>query len=117
MQKQAVKHRPGEVLLVLVSCPAGKEDVIALDLLEKGLAACINVVPQMRSFYRWQGKLQQDNESMMLIKCAASNYDALQEHILELHPYELPEIITVSIAGGLPDYLEWVMHPTKNKSE
>ncbi len=117
MQQQAERRQPAEVLLVLVSCPAGKEDAIALSLLDAGLAACINVIPLVKSFYRWQGKVQQDNESIMLIKCAADNYTALQDCILELHPYELPEIITVSISGGLPAYLDWVVHPDKNISE
>jgi len=115
--QQAESPQPGEVLLVLVSCPPGKVDGIALDLLEAGLAACINIVPMIKSFYRWQGKVQQDNESLMLIKCAANNFTALQERILETHPYELPEIITVSVSGGLPAYLDWVLQPNKNNSE
>jgi len=115
--QQAESPQPSEVLLVLVSCPPGKVDGIALDLLEAGLAACINIVPMIKSFYRWQGKVQQDNESLMLIKCAANNFTALQERILETHPYELPEIITVSVSGGLPAYLDWVLQPNKNNSE
>jgi len=117
MQQQAGKHGSGDVLLVMVSCPPGKADSIALGLLEAGLAACINIVPSIKSFYRWQGKVQQDNESLMLIKCAANNLMALQERVLELHPYELPEIITVSVTGGLPAYLDWVLQPYKNNSE
>lgn len=117
MQQQAERRQPVEVLLVLVSCPAGKAEAIALSLLDAGLAACVNVIPLIKSFYRWQGKVQQDNESMMLIKCAADNYTMLQDHILELHPYELPEIITVKISDGLPAYLDWVAHPDKNISE
>ena len=115
--EQAENPQSGEVLLVLVSCPPGDVDGIALGLLEAGLAACINIVPMIKSFYRWQGKVQQDNESLMLIKCAANNFTALQERILETHPYELPEIITVSVSGGLPAYLDWVLQPNKNNSE
>lgn len=115
--QQEENRQPGEVLLVLVSCPPGKVDDMALDLLEAGLAACINIVPSIKSFYRWQGKVQQDNESLMLIKCAANNFTALQERILETHPYGLPEIITVSVSGGLPAYLDWVLQPNKNNSE
>ncbi len=105
------------VLLVLVTCPADQSEGIAGVLLESKLVACINIIPQVKSLYRWQGKVQQDNESLMLIKCSSGNYRALEERILEMHPYELPEIITVSVAGGLPDYLDWVLHPDKNKSE
>jgi periplasmic divalent cation tolerance protein len=71
------------------------------------------IIPQVKSFYRWQGEVQQDNESLMLIKCAADNYRALEKSILEIHPYELPEIITVSVAGGLQNYLNWILHPDK----
>ena len=117
MQQSAEKHQSDDVLLVLVSCPPGKVDGIALDLIEAGLAACINVVPLVKSVYRWQGKVQQDNESLMLIKCAANIYSALQARILELHPYELPEIITVSVSGGLPAYLDWVLQSNLDNSE
>jgi periplasmic divalent cation tolerance protein len=71
MPQQLEKYQQGEVLLVLVSCPADKLDDIAIDLIESGLASCINVLPRVKSFYRWQGKLQQDKESLMLIKIPA----------------------------------------------
>ncbi|GMT40715.1 MAG: dihydroorotate dehydrogenase [bacterium] len=105
------------VLLVLVTCPMDQSEGIASALLESKLAVCINIIPRVKSFYRWQGKVQQDNESLMLIKCSSDNYRALEESILDMHPYELPEIITVSVSGGLSDYLNWVLHPDKNKSE
>ena len=111
------KRKVGEILLVQVSCPPDKADSISLDLLESGLASCINVVPLIKSFYRWHGKVQQDNESLMLIKCPADSYRLLEKRILDIHPYELPEIIIVSVSGGLPDYLDWVIHPDKNNSE
>ena len=111
MAKQIEKYQPGEVLLVLVSCPADKLDDIAIDLIESRLASCINAVPGVKSFYHWQGKLQQDNESLMLIKCPARQYQRLERRLLKLHPYELPEIITVSVSGGLESYLDWVLKP------
>ncbi len=111
------KRKTGEILLVQVSCPPDKVDSIALDLLDSGLASCINVVPLVKSFYRWQGKLQQDKESLMLIKCPADNYKRLESRILDLHPYELPEILTVSVSGGLQAYLDWVLHPDKKHKE
>ena len=113
MVKQVEKYQPGEVLLLLVSCPADEVDDIAIGLIESGLARCINVLPGVKSFYRWQGKLQQDKESLMLIKCSADNYKRLESRILGLHPYELPEILTVSVSGGLQAYLDWVLHPDK----
>ncbi len=117
MSKNTDRRVAGEVLLVLVTCPEGKSEGIARALLESKLAACINIIPQVKSCYHWQGKVQQDNESLMLIKCPSDNYRALEESVLDMHPYELPEIITVSVAGGLTDYLNWVLRPDKNKSE
>jgi periplasmic divalent cation tolerance protein len=117
MSQQIEKYQPGEILLVLVSCPADKLDDISIDLIESGLASCINVVPGVKSFYHWQGKLQQDKESLMLIKCPANNYKRLESRILDLHPYELPEILTVSVSGGLQAYLDWVLHPDKKHKE
>lgn len=107
----------GEIILVQVSCPPDQADSISLDLLESGLASCINVIPLVKSFYRWKGKLQQDNESLLLIKCSADSYRLLEKHILDIHPYELPEIIIVSVSGGLTDYLDWVLHPDNKNSE
>jgi len=117
MDKPIEKYQSAEVLLVLVSCPADKLDDIAIDLIESGLASCINVVSGVKSFYHWQGKLQQDKESLMLIKCPANNYKRLESRILDLHPYELPEILTVSVSGGLQAYLDWVLHPDKKHKE
>ncbi len=117
MSQSTSQSTNSEVLLVLVSCPINKAEDIAGNLLESKLATCINIVPQVKSFYCWQGKVQQDIESLMLIKCPSDSYQALEERVLLIHPYELPEIITVSVAGGLPDYINWVLHPDQNKPE
>lgn len=117
MEEKIKIYHPGDVLLVLVSCPADKLDDIAADLIESGLASCINAVADVKSFYRWQGKLQQDKESLMLIKCPADNYKRLENRILDLHPYELPEILTVSVSGGHQAYLDWVLRPDKKHIE
>ena len=111
MTKQPDKDAPGEVLLVLVTVPHGQAEKIASELVKPGLATCINVVPSVNSFYRWQGKLQQDRESLMLIKCPAASYPALEKRVLAVHPYELPEMISVTITGGLQAYLGWVVNP------
>jgi len=117
MSKDIDRHTNEDVLLVLVSCPLSQSDRIASSLIESKLATCINLIPQVKSYYRWQDKVQQDNESLMLIKCPTDNYKALEKHVLEMHPYELPEIITVSVAGGFLEYLNWVLQPDKIKKE
>jgi periplasmic divalent cation tolerance protein len=110
-------QKNAEIILVQVSCPPDHADNISVNLIESGLASCINVIPVVKSIYRWKGRLQQDNESLLLIKCAADSYSLLEKRILDVHPYELPEIIIVSISGGLTDYLDWVLYPDNKLSE
>jgi periplasmic divalent cation tolerance protein len=81
---------------------------IAERLVEYRHAACVNLLSGIESVYRWQGALQRDNEAVLMIKTRAADYPGVEATILELHPYELPEIIAVPLSGGLPAYLEWV---------
>jgi periplasmic divalent cation tolerance protein len=76
-------------------------------LLEQHLAACIQVLP-IQSFYRWKGKVNRDQESLVLIKTLARHYQKVQDLIATHHPYEVPEIIQVPISKGFPAYLEWI---------
>jgi|SRR6478609_1337817 periplasmic divalent cation tolerance protein len=82
-------------------------------LIEKRLAACVNILAPCRSVYRWKGAVQHDEEHPMLIKTTAERYPAMEKALREGHPYELPEIIAVPISQGLPDYLAWVAAETK----
>ena|SRR6476619_4292419 len=82
-------------------------------LIEKRLAACVNILAPCRSVYRWKGAVQHDEEHPMLIKTSAERYPAMEKALREGHPYELPEIIAVPISQGLPDYLAWVAAETK----
>ena len=75
------------------------------------LAACVNIIENISSTYRWQGKIESDREQLLIIKISATNYTKVQERILALHPYELPEIIAVPITAGLPAYLHWLDRP------
>lgn len=81
---------------------------MATELVESGLAACVNLAPGVTSIYRWEGRTDESTECLMIIKSTARAFDALQEVIVELHPYELPEIIAVPVVDGLPAYLDWV---------
>lgn len=95
--------------LVFCTCPDRETGLtIASALVEKRLAACANLVPGLTSVYHWQGEIQQDEEVLLLIKTPAGRFEALREAVLELHPYELPEIIAVPISEGLPAYLNWI---------
>ena len=86
---------------------------LARALVEKRLAACINILSPCRSVYRWQGKTEDAEEFPMLIKTTGGRYPELEAAIRAGHPYELPEIIAVRLTGGFPAYLEWVDSETR----
>ena len=96
-------------LVVISSYPdvVGAENM-ASTLAEEGLAACINIIPNIRSVYIWKGERVTGDECLLLIKTLEACYSALEKTIRSLHPYELPEIIAVPIETGLPEYLAWV---------
>src|SRR5262245_6595081 len=101
-------------LLVLTNVPErAVAERLADMLVEKQLAACVNILAPCRSVYRWKGALQRDAEPPMLIKTTAERYPALEQALRAGHPYELPEIIAVPIERGLPAYLDWVAAETK----
>lgn len=81
---------------------------IAHVLVQEQLAACVNILPACHSVYRWEGELQQGSEIPLLIKTTAAAYAALQQRLQALHPYDVPEIVAVPVAQGLPAYLTWV---------
>ena len=101
-------------LLVLTNLPdrASAERLADL-LLERRLAACVNILAPCRSVFRWKDAVQHDEEHPMLIKTSAERYGELERALREGHPYELPEIIAVPIERGLPAYLDWVDTETK----
>ncbi len=95
--------------LILCTCPDHQvAEQLATSLVEQGLAACINIVPGLTSIYRWQGKLEKGTEELLLIKTTREHYAALESTIRQQHPYELPEIIAVTLDEGSPDYLRWI---------
>jgi len=100
-------------LLVLTNLPdADSAQTLAHHLIEQSLAACVSILPPCRSVYRWQGKTEQASEVPVLIKTAEERYPELEAVIRSHHPYELPEIVAVSVERGLPEYLAWVAQST-----
>ena len=88
---------------------------IATALVRERLAACVNILPVLRSIYRWRGKIQSAEEVLVVIKARASDYRRVEKRLLALHPYELPEIVSVRIANGYSRYLAWLESPDKVK--
>jgi periplasmic divalent cation tolerance protein len=81
---------------------------IARHLVENRLAACVNILPQVESIYRWEGKVESSREWLLLIKTTARKFAAVRDAILELHSYDLPECVALSIEDGSPSYLKWL---------
>ena len=95
--------------LVLTTCGSREEaQRIANELVQRRLAACVNIVPQIESVYRWQGRVETATEWLLLIKTTAAAFDRLRESLLELHSYDVPECIEVGIEDGVAKYLEWI---------
>ena len=95
----------------IVLSTAGSADEarkIAGQLVEHRLAACVNIVPQIESIYRWKGKVESAQEWLLLIKTNAAQFPAVRDAIRELHSYELPECIALNIEDGSPGYLQWL---------
>jgi periplasmic divalent cation tolerance protein len=95
---------------IVLSTAASEDEAgkIARHLVEHQLAACVNIVPHVESIYRWQGKIESNREWLLLIKTSAERFPAVRDAIRELHSYELPECIALSVEDGSVDYLEWL---------
>ena len=111
---EAIIAESSEHLVVMNTCPdpetAGR---IAADLVDCKLAACVQVLPGLQSYFHWDGKVDREEEHLLLIKTSSASYPALERRILELHPYQLPEIIGVPVSEGLPGYLSWISTNTQ----
>lgn len=96
--------------VVVLSTVGTAEDAarVARALVERRLAACVNVVPAVRSIYRWKGKVEEDEERLLVIKTRRDRFEALREALVALHPYELPEAVVLTIEAGHAPYLAWI---------
>jgi periplasmic divalent cation tolerance protein len=100
---------------VVVLSTVGKPDDaerIAQTLVERRLAACVNVVPGVLSLFRWEGRVHRDVERLLLIKTTRERFEEMYRALIEMHPYELPEVLVLPVVGGHPPYLEWVADST-----
>ena len=105
-------------LLIYITC--GSEEnarQIATSLIEEHLAACVNILPNIQSIYRWQGEVESASEYLLLAKTRREAFAALRERVCVLHHYELPELIAVPIVAGLEPYLNWITESVTHHAE
>ncbi len=104
---------PDLAVVVLSTAPdAGQAERLARSLVEERLAACVSRVPGMTSLYHWEGDVETADEVLLIIKTHASRAPELTRRLRELHPYEVPEILVLPVAAGLPGYLDWIRTET-----
>ena len=100
-----------EVRIALITAPDAETGArIARALVEERLVACVNLVPGIRSIYRWEGAVEEEAEVLLVVKTRSDRALDLVDRVVELHPYELPEVVMLPAVGGNPPYLEWVRH-------
>jgi periplasmic divalent cation tolerance protein len=105
-----------EYIVVYVTAPAEEEaERIARDLVENKLAACVNIVKNMRSIYRWQGKIEDETEVLMIVKTRREHFAHLRDMVKQLHSYSVPEIIALPVVEGSEEYLAWLEEETNNQ--
>ncbi len=103
-----------DALVVLVTTPTPERAAeIARAVVEERLAACGNVVPGVRSVYRWEGRVQEEAEALLVLKTTRARFEALRDRILALHPYEVPEVIALPVEAGSAKYLAWIATETR----
>lgn len=108
-------HTEGHEALIVMTTVGSEElgRVMAEKLIGEGLAACVSILPSVTSCYRWEGKVQMEDEILLLIKTVASRFTAVKERIISLHNYQCPEIIGIPVSGGHEPYLEWLRKETQ----
>lgn len=92
-------------------------NLIARELIARRQAACVNIVPGVRSIYRWQGKIANDTEYLLIAKTRESEFEAVAATIRELHSYDVPEILSWDVARGDPDFLAWILSSTDKTAD
>ena len=95
--------------IVVTTCPTPEVATqLANEIVEQQLAACVNIIPSIKSVYKWKGKIEHDEESLLIIKTMKQQLAPLEKLVLKLHPYETPEFISMPIESGSKAYLDWI---------
>jgi periplasmic divalent cation tolerance protein len=109
MNTETIQH-----VTVFVTSPPEKAAEMAGVLVQDRLAACVNIIPAVRSIYSWKGEVCDEGEALMVIKTRADLIDPLRERVVELHPYDVPEVIAIPIVSGHAPYLKWIDESTRS---
>ncbi|MCS6926246.1 MAG: divalent-cation tolerance protein CutA [Candidatus Binatia bacterium] len=107
----------GYLVVFVTTGGTAEAEQIATTLVNERLAACVNILNPIRSFYRWQGAINDDQECLLLIKARAEDFDALAARVKTLHSYQVPEIIAVPIVAGSDAYIDWLRSETTRREE
>lgn len=100
---------PATVTAVLTTAPdKSVAESLASSVVEERLAACANLIPGVTSIYRWEGEIRTDAEVLVVFKTTDDRFNALRDRVLELHPYDVPEVLALPVPEGSADYLDWV---------
>ncbi len=99
------------VFVTVPDQPTGLE--LARTLVRERLAACVNILPGVRSIYSWEGSIEDDSELLLIIKTGAGSLEKLTQRVIELHPYDEPEVLSLPVDGGSRGYLDWVINETE----
>jgi len=103
-----------EIVVAMCSCPdEAVAQQLASDLVRLRLAACVNIVPKIRSIYRWRDEVQDEGEALMIMKTTRVAYAELQSWLQQNHPYDVPEVLALPVQAGSADYLDWVLNETE----
>jgi periplasmic divalent cation tolerance protein len=112
-EEHAIVTEGGDAIVVLITASSREEaDRIARRLVEDRLAACVNIIPQMRSIFVWEQKLSQEEEVLLVVKSRRARFQQLAGAVKRLHSYSVPEIIALPVVMGSADYLRWVSEST-----
>ena len=110
--------RDDEVVIVLLTGPSGEElQQLATRLVEERLAACVNILPGVTSVYGWEGRVERASEALGIVKTGRALVDRLQARVLQMHPYDVPEVLVIEPTGGSRAYLDWVLDSVSSRSD
>ena len=105
------------IRVVFISTPRDEAGPLARKLVEKRLAACVNLIPRIESYFWWDGAVEHDEEALIVAKTTEGRFPALMEFVEEVHPYDLPEVISLPLAEGLPQYIAWLVQEVSQHEE